>query len=266
MTQSRLFVFVAIACLAAQPLYGQTDAGNGKGGGGECIGPIHFDPSSVITCTGTLTQFVGLHATAKDVGSYGSGLHYLFAADAGETYKAVFGPFWFLDENGIELEEGATATLTGSVVECSGECALEYDALIVTSITIGGKTLVLRDDDGLPVWPGDSEGNYYQCPAWDAKRTQACVATVKAVRVRANAPNADAGLELVVRTRDRERLRVFVGPQYFVEHLGFSVKVGDQVRLRGSVREREMVCREIRTPDGKIWRFRNRNGDPLWVD
>jgi hypothetical protein len=261
-------VALLAAALLAMPTYAQ-NRGGGNGGGngtGDCNGPLYFDPSTVVTYEGTITEVLGFICQIGDGNNTGNGMHYVFTASTGEQFYAMFGPFWFLDNNGIELEEGTVVTLTGSVVAPYNDLFTDYNYLLVTKLVVNGTELVIRDDAGLPQWKGDSKGLYYNSPQYKSNKVQKTTATVLKVRTRTNGEYADAGLELKIRTKDNQRLRVYLGPQYYCEQLGIAVKAGDQIKLRGSVQDRDMVCQTLTTADGVKIKLRDRKGNPNWVN
>lgn len=267
------FSFIALlaASLLAVPALAQTTTGNGNGNGsgdgtGDCNGPLYFDSSTVATFDGTISEVVGFICQVGDGNNTGNGMHYVFTSDSGQTLYAMFGPFWYLDNNGIELEEGTAVSLTGSVVAAYNENFTEYDYIIVTKLVVGGTELVIRDDDGLPQWKGDPKGLYYNSPQYTKSQVQTMNATVVSVRTRTRGEYVDAGVELKIRTQDNQRLRVYLGPQYYCEQEGLAVKAGDQIRLRGSVQDRDMVCQYLQTGDGPKIKFRDRKGNPTWAN
>ncbi len=57
------------------------------------------------------------------------------------------GPQWFLEENALDLQINDTVYVSGSKVTVE-----DRKFLVANKITKGDKTLVLRKDDGKPVW------------------------------------------------------------------------------------------------------------------
>lgn len=259
-----------LVTLVTLPVVAQIDdAGKGKGpGNGDGIcdgsGPQYFDPATVETLSGTISIVYGLYCQVGDGNNTGNGMHFLFTADSGEKLYAMTGPFWFMESKGVELSEGERVTFTGSVVAPHGDVLTDHDYLIVTTLTADGATVTLRDEDGLPLWAGDSTGGYYKSPGYKNGTVVTVQGTVLSVRTRTNGANNDAGLELMVRTRDQQKLRVYLGPQYYCEQQGLGLGAGDQVRLRGSLQNRDMVCQQLTTAAGTTYQFRARNGNPLW--
>jgi hypothetical protein len=260
-----------LVMLSSLPILAQesdvTGKGHGRGDGdGICdgSGPEYFDPATVETLSGTISIVYGLYVQAGTGNNTGNGMHYLFTADSGEKLYAMTGPFWFMESKGVELSEGERVTFTGSIVPAHGDVLTDHDYLIVTTLKADGATVALRSDDGVPLWAGDSKGGYYKSPSYEGGKVVTVEGTVLSVRTRTNGANNDAGCELILRTRDQQKLRVFLGPQYYCEQQGLGLGAGDQVRLRGSVRNRDMVCQQLTTANGDTFQFRSRNGSPLW--
>jgi len=59
------------------------------------------------------------------------------------------GPAWYVNQQQFSLKPGDTVEVTGSMVERAGG-----SFLVAKEVKAGGKTLKLRDDQGLPVWRG----------------------------------------------------------------------------------------------------------------
>jgi hypothetical protein len=101
-----------------------------------------YDPASVTTLSGA--------ATAVDVvpgrGGRSGGLHVTMES-GGRSVEVHLGPSWFLDQEGLKIAKGDTLEVTGSLVD-SGAAK----ALIAREVKVAGKTLKLRDDQGIPVW------------------------------------------------------------------------------------------------------------------
>jgi hypothetical protein len=255
------FVFLASTTVAQDG----TGRGNGKGNGlGDGNGPQYFDPETVDTYNGTITEMIGLFCQAGDSNNTGNGMHYVFSADSGETFYAMFGPFWYLEQNDIELEEGTKVKLTGSVVPAHNEDFADHDYLIVTTLVIGKTKLVIRDEYGMPEWAGDPKGGYYKSPNYNGDAVTTVNGEVTSLRTRTRGQYNDAGVELKIRTRDGSQIRAYLGPQYYCENQGLALKAGDRVRIRGSLQGGKIVAQRLRTGDGQNLQLRDRKGNPRW--
>jgi len=67
--------------------------------------------------------------------------------------EVVLGPAWYLYLQEPKLAEGDEVSATGSVVTYDG-----HSFVLAQSVTKGGQTLVLRDENGAPVWMGARYG------------------------------------------------------------------------------------------------------------
>jgi len=193
-------------------------------------------------------------------------MHYLFKSKGGETYYAMLAPWWYLEENGIELEDGIKLKIWGSVVEPYWNGHDDYKYIIATKISVDGVTLELRDQHGYPLWHGT--GWHYYSPTYSDGSVADVTGEVLRSRTRTHGKNLDPGYEIIMRAEGK-RYVVFVAPQWHVEAEGFQVSKGDSIKVRGSVITKanrlEMVASRI-TVDGKRWRFRDNKGIPLWID
>jgi hypothetical protein len=103
-----------------------------------------YDPDTVTTLRGT--------AAAVDVmpsrGGREGGLHLTLDAE-GQAMEVHLGPTWFLQREGLAIAKGDVLEVTGSVVELDGA-----KALIARELKKGGKSVALRDEQGIPAWSG----------------------------------------------------------------------------------------------------------------
>lgn len=65
----------------------------------------------------------------------------------GTVYEVETGPVWLYEE--VSFDEGDEISITGKLVTEDGETFV-----VPASITIDGKTIELRDEDGFPSWAG----------------------------------------------------------------------------------------------------------------
>lgn len=66
-----------------------------------------------------------------------------------ETLLVNLGPIWYIDENGLLLEEGSSLRLTGSKVRINGRTLI-----IASEVEEEGGTVKFRDEKGRPLWEG----------------------------------------------------------------------------------------------------------------
>ncbi|MEO0927606.1 MAG: DNA-binding protein, partial [Cyanobacteria bacterium J06643_13] len=66
-----------------------------------------------------------------------------------ETIDIHVAPSWYLAEQEFEISPQDNLTVKGSRIKVDGE-----EAIIAREIIKGDKTLVLRDENGIPMWRG----------------------------------------------------------------------------------------------------------------
>lgn len=224
-----------------------------------------FDPDTVKTLSGTLSQSLGLWS-CWGYGNYtGNGMHYRFTAD-GVTYYAMLAPLWFLQEQGITLADGTAAKIRGSVVDPYWSGYDDASYLIAQEMTIGGKTVTLRDENGYPLWYGG--GWYYVAPTFQSATVADIAATVVRTRMRSRDQESDRGLELIVRAGSN-KYTVFVSPEWYAKQLGFVTAKGAAITIRGSVLDgdhgkKQIVAVHVQA-GGVKYRFRSPEGTPRWI-
>jgi DNA/RNA endonuclease YhcR with UshA esterase domain len=102
-----------------------------------------YNPANETTVKGTVEE-------VKTVtGRHGwNGTHLTLKAE-NKTFDVHLGPASFLKEQGFSLAKGDEIEVTGATTESGGS-----EALIAREVKKGGKTLVLRDAQGIPKWSG----------------------------------------------------------------------------------------------------------------
>ena len=112
-------------------------------GGGPGKGMRNYDPKTEVTVQGTIED------VQQQSGKTGwSGTHLLLKTDAA-TLDVHVGPSAYISKKQFTFAKGDTIEVVGSKVAISGK-----EALLAREITKNGKTLVLRNAEGIPEWSG----------------------------------------------------------------------------------------------------------------
>lgn len=77
-----------------------------------------------------------------------AGIHLVVDTEEG-AYTAMVGPSSILASKGYEPKQGDKVELLGSVLKIN-----DQNVIVVKTLTSGGKTIQLRDDQGFPLWRG----------------------------------------------------------------------------------------------------------------
>jgi hypothetical protein len=192
----------------------------------------------------------------------------LFEDEGGDTFYAMLGPWWYLEENGIELSESMDVRVTGSIVDAYWQGYDDHRYIIATELEHDGVTVKLRDENGIPLWQGT--GWHYYSPAYDSDDAGEITGTVRRTRVRRNGENNDPGYEIILRN-DEGRYRVYVSPEWYAHELGMDLRRGQQITVKGAVetikdgKRYEIVARRINVDSGPRYRLRTRDGSPRWI-
>lgn len=133
-------VLVTAGLVAAVPLYAQGGRGAKKSQQGYYR---MYNTNTVETVEGTVTGV--RYRPGKVAGIEGVELS---VETAGTVLPVHLGPRWYIEQQD-QVEEGDRVTVTGSRITFEGE-----SVLIAATVTLGGKTLTLRDKQGFPVWRG----------------------------------------------------------------------------------------------------------------
>ena len=112
-------------------------------GRGPGMGMSNYDPKTEVTVKGTIEdvqQQQGMHGWM--------GTHLVLKTDSG-TLDVHAGPSGYIAEKQFSFTKGDTIEVVGSNVTLQNK-----DALLAREITKDGKTLVLRNAQGVPEWSG----------------------------------------------------------------------------------------------------------------
>ncbi len=104
--------------------------------------PPRYDQSTVTTVSGTIQSI--------DTLSGRGGMFHLIqivVKDSAGSINASVGPTSYLDDQKVAFKVGDTVEVTGSKVQFNGN-----DVILSAQIKDNGKTVVLRDENGRPVW------------------------------------------------------------------------------------------------------------------
>jgi hypothetical protein len=141
-------VIIALVCPAlAQP-------GGGGMGPGRGMGPRMYNPQTVVTVKGQVASLENLPPMGRRAGR-GMGVAQVAAVLKTEqgNLRVHLGPGWYLEQEGVALKAGDTLEVTGSNVTVG-----QQPTIIAKDIQVNGKTLNLRDEQGLPLWRGMGPG------------------------------------------------------------------------------------------------------------
>lgn len=102
-----------------------------------------YNPATETTLKGTV------EAVKTVTGRHGwNGTHLTLKAE-GKSYDVHLGPASFIKEKGFSFGKGDQVEVTGSKVEYSGA-----EAIVAREVKKDGKTLLLRNPQGIPEWAG----------------------------------------------------------------------------------------------------------------
>ena len=116
---------------------------------GPGMGMPNYDPKTEVTVKGTVEdvqQQQGMHGWM--------GTHLLLKTDSG-TLNVHVGPSAYIAKNQFSFAKGDVLEVVGAEVAIQGK-----DALLAREIVKDGKTLVLRNAQGIPQWSGGQRRSY----------------------------------------------------------------------------------------------------------
>lgn len=120
--------------------------GRGRGAGWGPGDPYNrmYNPATVETVSG-IVESLDKFTPGKGM-SYG--VHFTLKTDK-ETIPVHLGPNWYVDQQEVKLATGDKVEVTGSRIMYQGK-----PTLIAGQVKKDGKTLQLRDANGVPAWAG----------------------------------------------------------------------------------------------------------------
>lgn len=133
-------VAVAITCMVPAAF---SQMGAGRGMGQKPVNRL-YDPTTEVTVKGTVDEV----KTFSGRRGLWSGIHLALQTESG-TFDVHLGPASYLKAEGFEFAKGDEAEVTGSKVRYQGQ-----DSIIAREVKLNGKSLTLRDTQGVPKWSG----------------------------------------------------------------------------------------------------------------
>lgn len=135
----------------AQPGGGQ-GTGPGMGGGmgpGRGMGPgggmgMMYNPQTVTTIKGTVESLVPQTRRMRHESR-------VIKTDKGNV-TVHLGPAWYMNQHQMIINPGDALEVTGSEMKMG-----DSTMMVAREVTVKGKTLKLRDDQGMPLWRGQGQ-------------------------------------------------------------------------------------------------------------
>ena len=144
LVRTMIAFLVSLLVGSAAPVFAQPPGRGGPGGGGTPYGRL-YNPRTVESVTGEITA---VEKVALGRGG-ARGIHLVVKTDKGESLPVHLGPAWYVEEQDVTLKPGDKVQARGSRITFQGK-----PALIAAEVTKDGKTLHLRDENGVPAWAG----------------------------------------------------------------------------------------------------------------
>ena len=145
------FLILMIGIGLSWPAWGQPGTGQGRGMGPGGAGRM-YDAQTEVTVKGQVTE-VGTYPSMGPGAA--QGMNYrgvILKTDQGDL-KVHLGPAWYMDEQKLALKKGDTLEVTGAKTTQDQETVI-----LAREVTLDGKKIALRDNQGFPVWRGQGRG------------------------------------------------------------------------------------------------------------
>jgi hypothetical protein len=102
------------------------------------------------------------------------------------------------------------------------------------------------------------------------KMIQATITDLEAIHASSHNGYIGPGMAIVVQTENGERLRVLLGPTYWVDYQPVKIAVGEVIGLKGKRAANgsdflvESIVKTLPTGETLVANFRDASGNPLW--
>ncbi|HZR81621.1 MAG TPA: DNA-binding protein [Candidatus Binatia bacterium] len=104
-----------------------------------------YDPKTVESVAG---EVVKVERVAWEQGrGKGMGVHLVVKTDQGETIPVHLGPAWYVDKQDVKIAPNDHIQVKGSRITFHGK-----PVILAAEVKDGDRTLVLRNDAGIPAW------------------------------------------------------------------------------------------------------------------
>jgi hypothetical protein len=130
---------VTVMCVVLLAANAWAQSGKGRNSGRRI-----YNPATVETMSG---EVVSVDQTTSKRGR-SLGVHFTLKTEK-ETIPVHLGPGWYMDQQGVKLAPGDKVEVSGSRVTYQGK-----PVIIAGQVKKDGKTLQLRDANGVPAWAG----------------------------------------------------------------------------------------------------------------
>jgi hypothetical protein len=151
MKRSLIWTFVAMVASSTAAIAQPGPGPHMRGGSGEpAVGHAAriYDPKTVETVSGEVARVE--HAPSRR--GMGGGVHLVLRTGDG-TVAVHLGPAGYIERQDVKIAAGDHIQVKGSRVSVDGE-----PAIIAAEVKKGDRTLVLRDDAGIPKWSRGRRG------------------------------------------------------------------------------------------------------------
>ena len=241
-------------------------AGSGKGGGGG------IDLSTVRTVSGPVT------AVSMQQGQGHPG--FTMRAEGG-SLEVHLGPYWYLVAQGFSVGVGDQVAAT--VADCAQRSGAGYAVALQVTNTTNGSQVVLRGENGQPVWKGRRRGGGQgggsgqgMAPekgkagkgGGTCRGSQIDLATLQEVTGTATAVNGGLGTKsnTITLNAGGQDYAVALGPFWYLQQNGFQVQGGDALAVRmAQCSDRWAAFSITLTASGQTLQLRDEAGYPLWL-
>ncbi len=268
-------VFASVSECIAQRGMGRGRGSRGWGLGNEYC--LMYKPDTIVTISG---EVVSVEKTVPRKGmSYG--VHLMVKTDE-KTVSVHLGPGWYIEEQGITIEPEDKVEISGSKVTFDGE-----EAVIAAEVKKGDETLKLRNENGISLWSGwrrspeirpfNQRGMCWiaacgcgpciqYCSVYSPNKMETVYGDVVSVEKATPGRGMSFGVHLIVKSEE-ETLSVRLGPIWYMENQGFTIKPDEKVEIKGhriSDRgESAIIAAEVTKGDETL-KLRDESGLPLW--
>lgn len=261
MTSNLIRLVLTVFTLAAL-VFAQSPAGSGGPGNFAAPGPNTNAPRSNAGLNMATLQVI-----EGKIASIQIGLGVQYPTIVVNEKQIRIAPVWFMLDNDFELATGDFVSVKAAASNIAGN-----SYLYAVEITRGGLTLTLRDNAGVPLWTGGSNGRDGRNGNTNPPRTgSGCVApeTIKTVSGVIASLTAGVGIQhpsMDLKLDGDILLTLKLGPERVLLGADLDLEAGARVTVKYGVAActEENLVLEITDANGATLTLREDDGRPAW--
>ncbi|MCI0532511.1 MAG: hypothetical protein L0Y74_11305 [candidate division Zixibacteria bacterium] len=238
-----------------------------------------YDPNTVTTISGEV--IIVERITPLKGMSFGI---YLMVKTDTEEISVHLGPAWYVANQDEKIYPNDQVEITGSRITYEGK-----PAIIAAEIKKGDAVLVLRDENGYPLWAGWRSGWKWGkfsrgmqgkgmmmgggqgqgsrgAMMYNVNTVESLSGAILEVMKKDSKMGSWKGIHLMVKTGEEE-IEVCLGPEWYIQQQDIELQTNDAIKISGSritLDEKPTIIAAEVKKGAEVLTLRDENGIPSW--